>query len=335
MSGNIFVSTKQKLKNIISKIINFYLEPFELTDMKLNTPKKLNIPKKTIQKTKVKRSGTLSQLIDYYNNDKKRMIFIFGIFVSLIIGVLIFITNESLAWLGGYIIIVGIYTTMYSGLYYVFQRKRDVVDGFVRLMQEYIISKDLTTFKNFVKESKEIEYPLGFRDQLLEMKQSLDTKESSVVLKDFFERPENYYNELQIYKNLAINTIASQDNAITNALSDQIDYVKKSSTILESKLTFLKVFIYLILGFIFGIPAVLVYEFKTVLTSSGGVLSTINVLPSSIAYFFFLVFGGLAVVFLTITIYFGMYKEGNGIKMGLVMLYLTFIISIIIVFLQL
>ena len=332
---NIPKKIKGGLKLVVSKIISFYYGPFETVVLVSGEPKNKNQTViKKMPKTKVSRAGAFRQLMDYYSG-KKRPLLILGILLSAVLGIGTSITYPSLLWLGAYLLVIGVYTTLYSGLYYVFQRKRDVVDGFIRFMQEYIISMDLTTFKNFVKESKEIEYPAGFRNQIIEMKQSLNTKESSVVLREFFEDPKNYYPELQIYKNLSISAISSHDPAITNALSDQIDFIKKSSTILEAKLGFLQVFIYLVLGFMFGIQTVLVYQFKSVLTSSSGVLASLNIVPASIAYFFFLVFGGLSVVLLTIGIYFGMFKEGRAIKMGLIMLYIVFAISSVLAFTQL
>lgn len=332
---NIIASIKSGVGSLIDRIVSFYAEPFESISFKPKPKnKQKEKPIKKIEKSKVRRAGALKQLMDYYGG-KRRFAFIFGILFSFLIGIEIILAYPTFIWLGAYVIAVGTYTIMYSGLYYVFQRKRDIVDGFVRFMQEYMISRDLTTFKNFVKEIKEIEYPKGFRDQIVEMQQSLNTKESSVVLREFFDDPKNYYPELQVYKNLSISAITSQDKAIMNALSDQIDFIKKSSTILEAKLGFLQVFIYLVLGFMFGIQGVLTYQFKAVLSSSSGILANIKIIPSPVAYFFFLFFGGLSVVLLAIGVYFGMYKEGRGIKMGLIMLYIVFIASAIIALLHL
>lgn len=338
--NNIFGSMKSGFGAFIHKIANFYAEPFEALRSGSEERKKRKRDKANAKdvikmpKTKVNRSGTMKQLMDYYSG-KRRVLFGLGILLSAMLGVAVIVIYPSFAWLGAYLFIAGVYSTSYAGLYYVFQRKRDVVDGFVRFMQEYIIVRDLTTFKNFVKESKEIEYPAGFRNQIVEMKQSLNTKETSIVLTEFFEDPKNYYPELQVYKNLSISAISSQDNAITAALSDQIDFIKKSGAIMEAKLSFLQVFIYLVLGFMFGIQAILTYQFKSVLGSSTGILANLNLAPNGTFYFFFLVFGGLSVVLLSIGMYFGMYKEGRGIKMGLIMLYIVFAISLVIAFLHL
>ena len=336
MMSNVIKKIKLgSIKSTLIDIISFYIEPFELM---INPSKKKN--KKAnkeviyIPKSKVKRSGVIKQLLDYYKG-KKRIMLVLEIFISSFIGFGIIAEYPLFAWFGAYIVSIGVYTSLYSGLYYVFQRKRDVVDGFSRFVQEYIIVRDLTTFKNFVKETKVSEYPIGFRDQVIEMQESLNTKESSVVLKEFFENPINDYQELQINKNLAISAITSQDDAITNALSDQLEFSKKSRSIMEAKLSFLQVFIYLVLGFMFGIQAVLVFQFKSILGTGSGILANIIITPSSLAYFFFLVFGGLSVVFLSIGTYFAMYKEGRGIKAGLIMLYIVFVISFIIFFTQL
>ncbi len=334
---NILENTKTVLKSAVIRIIQFYYGPFETVvfDEKKSKNKNKTVIKK-IPKSKVHRSGVLKQLLDYYGGRKRVLLFL-GILISLSISIWILLLYPNLTWLSFYVLITGFYTTLYSGLYYVFQRKRDVIDGFTRLMQEYMLVMDVTTFKNFIKETNEIEYPNEFKDQIIEMKQKLNTKESSVVLKEFFEDPRNYYPELQVYKGLAISAISSHDESIVNALSDQIDFIKKSSTIFQSKLGFLKIFVFLVIGFIFLIQPVLVYQFKSVFSSGGGggILSKINVIPSNITYTFFLVFGGLTIIILMISVYFGMFREGQAIKMGLVATYLSFIISAFIYFMGL
>lgn len=334
MNKNIFKSFKEKIISFIKRFVAFYTEPFETLFIseektKQNKNKKVQVIK--MPQSKVHTAGTLKQLLDYYSG-ARRFLLILSIFITIIIGTLEMLLYPNYFYIGVYIIILGVYTSFYSGLFYVLQRKRDIIDGFTRFMQEYLIARDATTFKGFVRDTKELEYPAGFRDSLIEMKQKLNTQESAVVLREFFEDPKNYYPELQMYKNLSISAVTSQDEAIIKALSDQIEFTKKSTTILESKINFLQVLIYLVMAFIFGIQPVLVYQFKNILTgSNNGILSGLIITPSSIAYFFFLVFGGLSVTFLTIGVHFAMYKEGKAIKMGLITLYVSFIISMIIV----
>jgi hypothetical protein len=335
---SIFNSIKNYFNPFIEKIITFYTAPFETFYVNKEKPiqdknKKVKVIK--MPKSKVHKAGVLKQLFEYYSG-AKRFLLILSIIFTLALGIGEMIMYPSYFYIGVYIIILGIYTSFYSGLYYVLQRKRDVVDGFTRFMQEYLIARDATTFKGFVKDSKEIEYPVGFRYELMEFKQKLNTKESSVVLREFFEDPKNSYPELQIYKNLSISAVSSQDESIIKALSDQIEFIKKSTTILESKINFLQALLYLVIAFVFGIQAVLVYQFKSILTGgNNGVLSDIIVVPSTTTYFFFLVFSGLTITFLTIGIYFAMYKEGKAVKMGLFVLYLSFALSLIISFLGL
>jgi len=311
-----FINFIDYVKSTFKKIINFYYEPFS----NIEIPKNVKKPVKKVKKNKkakderLKSEGIITQIIEYYG--KKIYFSIFLIVISIFIAsYLIILLGISYLWLSAYIITFISFISFYSGLNVVLQRKRSIIDGYLRFMREFLIYRKDITFKTHILESKENSYPRYFSEELKKMKLNLNTKQSYDVLSEFFNNPRNNFPELLTLKNLSLAVISTKDESIANALSEQIDYIENSRTILSSKLGFAKVFVFMAIGFIFLIQAFLVYQFSSSLGSSfaanngGGISLKVNLIPSPINYFLLLYIGGISIVLLIIATDLGTYDE--------------------------
>jgi hypothetical protein len=303
------------IKDKFKKIINFYYEPFSTIEIN-KQPKQKN--KKHVNKSKttdkIKSLGFVNQIIEYYGN--KIYIPIFISIMSVIGAVyLIILFGISYLWLAAYMITFISFISFYFGIKAALQRKRSIIDGYLRFMSDYLIHRKDITIKTHILESKEESYPAYFGEELKKMKLGLNTKQSYTVLSEFFEDPKNQFSELMTLKNLSLSVISTKDDSIANALSEQLEYIKNSRTILSSKLGFSKFFVYFSIGFIFLIQAFLVYQFSSTLGSSfssnnaNGFNLEINLIPDPINYFLLLYIGGISIVLLFIATDLGTYDE--------------------------
>jgi len=337
-----FINFIDYVKSAFKKIISFYYEPFS----NIGIPKNVKKPVKKIPKNKkfkderLKSKGIISQIIEYYG--KKIYFSIFGILISIFIAIyLVVLFGISYLWLSAYIITFISFISFYSGINVVLQRKRSIIDGYLRFMKEFLIYRKDITFKTYIIESKESSYPRYFAEELKKMKLNLNTKQSYDVLSEFFEDPKNKYPELLTLKNLSLSVISTKDESIAKALSEQIEYIENSRTILSSKLGFSRIFIFMAIGFIFIIQAFLVYQFSSNLgsafssNSGGGLKLNINLVPNPINYLLLLYVGGISIVLLMIASDLGTYNEDKIANHSLLVMILVLVISSIMFFMHL
>jgi len=343
------MATNRKLSNIIEyikdtvkKIINFYYSPFSDIDISNfgKAPKKKKTKKQKKQTDKnIKSSGIITQIKEYYG--RKIYISIFLSIISVLIALYILLIFEiSYLWLSAYIITFGVFLSFYSGIKSVLQRKRSIIDGYLRFIREFLIYRKDITFKTHILEAKEEDYPSYFGEELKKMKLSLNTKQSYDVLSEFFEDPRNKYPELTTLKNLSLSVISTKDDSIANALSEQIEYIENSRTVLSSKLSFTKIFVFLAIGFIFLIQAFLVYQFSSTLgstfsNSGEGFPFHVNLVPNPINYFLLLYIGGISIVLLMVAIDLGTYNEDKIANHVAFLLFVLIVISAVLFFLHL
>jgi hypothetical protein len=329
------------IKNVFQKIINFYYEPFSTISTNKRHKQKI---KKPVSKSKItgktKSLGFINQIIEYYG--KKIYIPIFVSIISVISAVyLILLFGISYLWLAAYIITFISFISFYFGIKASLQRKRSIIDGYLRFMRDYLIHRKDITIKTHILEAKEESYPAYFGEELRKMKLGLNTKQSYTVLSEFFEDPKNQFPELLTLKNLSLSVISTKDDSISNALSEQLEYIENSRTVLSSKLGFSKFFVYFSIGFIFFIQAFLVYQFSSTLGSSfssnsgGGFNLEINLVPNSINYFFLLYIGGISIVLLLMATDLGTYDEDKIANHTLFIMLIMIALSSIIFFLNL
>jgi len=317
----------ESIKFAIKKIVGFYYEPF--SDIEIPKTEKKNIKKspkiKKVKDEKLKNSGFIKQVIEYYG--KKIYFSLLIILISIFIGIYLVVSlGLSYLWLSAYIITLVSFISLYSGIKVALQRKRSVIDGYLRFIKEYLIYRKDITFKTHILESKESSYPFYFAKELEKMKLNLNTKQSYIVLSEFFDDPKNNYPELLSIKNLSLSVISTKDDSIANALSEQLDYIENGRTILSSKLGFTKFFIFIVVGFIFLVQVFLTFQFSSVLSGSfssngGGLSLNINLVPTPINYFLLLYVGGISVLLTLIAIDIGTYDEdkiANHMLLGLI-----------------
>jgi len=338
-----FINFIDYVKSAFKKIISFYYEPFSSIEIPKNTkkPVKKTQKNKKVKDERLKSEGIIRQIIEYYG--KKIYLSIFAVLISIFIATyLIILFGISYLWLSAYIITFTSFISFYSGLNVVLQRKRSIIDGYLRFMREFLIYRKDITFKTHILESKENSYPRYFSEELKKMKLSLNTRQSYDVLSEFFNSPKNNYQELLTLKNLSLAVISTKDESIAKALSEQIEYVENSRTILASKLGFAKVFVFMAIGFIFLIQAFLVYQFSSSLGSSfasnaggGGFSLKINLIPTPINYFLLLYIGGISIVLLMVAGDLGTYDEDKIANHALLTMIVIIIISSIMFFMHL
>ena len=330
------------VKDAVKKIINFYYSPFSDIDLsnfgKAPKKKKREKPKKQTDE-KIKSSGIITQIKEYYGRKIYISIFLslISVFVALYV---LLIFGISYLWLSAYIITFGVFLSFYSGIKAVFQRKRSIIDGYLRFIREFLIYRKDITLKTHILEAKEENYPYYFGKELRKMKLSLNTKQSYDVLSEFFEDPRNNYPELITLKNLSLSVISTKDDSIAKALSEQIEYIENSRTVLSSKLSFTKIFVFLAIGFIFLIQAFLVYQFSSTLGSSfsnngEGFSLHVNLIPNPINYFLLLYIGGISLVLLMVAIDLGTYNEDKIANHVVFLLSILIVISAVLFFLHL
>jgi len=332
------------IKSGFREIVRFYYLPF--SDISIpkseKKPAMKKIPKNRKPKDeKIKSEGIISQIIEYYG--KKIYLSISITLISILIAsYLIILFGISYLWLSAYIITFTLFISFYSGLNVVLQRKRSVIDGYLRFMREFLIYRKDITFKTHILESKEGSYPYYFGEELKKMKLNLNTKQSYTVLSEFFDNPKNKFPELLSLKSLSLAAISTRDDSIANALSEQLDYIGNSRTVLSSKLGFSKLFVFLAIGFIFFIQAFLVYQFSSTIGSSfssvtneGGFSLKINLIPTPINYFLLLYVAGISIVLLIVATDLGTYDEDKIANHVLLSLIGIIALSVILFFMHL
>lgn len=333
-----------RLPGFIGKLVHFYIDPYQETagegilikkpkfsfnfiKRKRNNKKEENSLFVEAKKSKLVHSSILEQLKDYYG--KKFYLILSTLGAVLVVASIASIYYTNYMWLWFYLFFIFSFSAFYFGIHFIFQRKRDIIDGFIRFITGYIVSRSIVTFKGFVIDAKPSDYPKEFGKELINMKLLLNTKESMVVITQFFEDPKNSYPELQTFKTLTLGFVSTQDESIARALGNYLTYVDTSKKTLISKLNFIKIFPYVSLAFMFGIPAILMEQFKASFASESGILAKINITPTPLHYLFFLVFGSLAISIISAAIYMGTYDEGKAIKNGYLMMLALFVVSYI------
>ena len=334
-----FTSFMYYIESIVKKVISFYYTPF--SDIEIPKPAKKPVKKSKKQSTKRwQGNGFINQIIEYYG--KKIYILLLAVALSIFVAIEVIIDfGISYLWLSAYIITFVSFLSFYSGINAVLERKRSIIDGYTRFMKEFLIYRNDITFKTHILESKEESYPRYFAEELKAMKLKLNTKQSYEVLSEFFESPRNNFPELLMLKNLSLAVVSTKDDAIANALSEQLEYIENSRTILSSKLGFSKIFVFLTIGFIFLIQAFLIYQFSSSLGSafsSGngqGFSLKLNLTPTPINYFLLLYIGGISVILLIIATDLGTYDEDKIARHVLLTMLGLIILSSIMFFMHL
>jgi len=336
-----FINFIDYFKSTFKKIISFYYEPFSDIEIPKNVkkPVKKTSKNKKVKDERLKSKGIISQIIEYYG--KKIYFSIFGVLISISIAIyLVVLFGLSYLWLSAYVITFVSFISFYSGINVVLQRKRSIIDGYLRFIKEFLIYRKDITFKTHIMEAKENSYPRYFAEELKKMKLNLNTKQSYDVLSEFFDDPKNKYPELSTLKNLSLSVISTKDDSIAKALSEQIEYIENSRTILSSKLGFSRIFIFMSIGFIFLIQAFLVYQFSSSLGTAfsskgeGGFSLNVNLIPNPINYFLLLYVGGISIVLLMIASDLGTYNEDKIANHSLLIMIVMIVISSIMFFMH-
>lgn len=315
-----------KIKNIFEKIINFYTEPY--SDLKFNISVKNN-PKPKKIKNKNKRNAingetTLETFINYYKKNTLKVFIqiiisigiLFGVGIGLFVILKVFIFDQIWAIL--LISIVIVYSIIKPGMYYLFERKREVTNGIFLMIEDYIGNATHVSFKNFVENLDDSRYPRIFIDEFLNpMKKTMQTTYSEEALKEQLNIPRNSYYEVEKYKDFIIKAIASNDPSIRKALKVAIETSNESKKAYLDKMKATSFIVYIAIGFVMLFPAIFELIFLTTLSGvSLAGLSSKDVIPSALTFNLWFIFAVISSAGLIIGTKYYAGEEGQSVNYG-------------------
>jgi hypothetical protein len=285
-----------KIKSVLKKIVNFYVEPYSGIDIKIQEKEGgtyKEAPKKKRRAGKeISGETTYDIFIDYY---KKNILSVFAqIIMSLIIVlgvsliVLFFLKISIFSQIWALVLIGTIigYSIIKPGLYYLFERKKEITNGLFSMVSDYVENSDNVSFKNYVENLDDSRYPRIFIDEFLNpMKKLMQTTYSEGAIKEELNLPRNNYYEIEKYKDFIIKAIASNDQSIRKTLKIAIDTSKESKKAYVDKMKTTGFIIYLAIGLALLFPAVFIGIFISTLSGAGlAGITTATMLPTALTF---------------------------------------------------
>jgi hypothetical protein len=317
----------EKVKSFMLKIVTFYVEPYSGVNISVPS-KKINKKekRKNKQKNKEEISGTTTMqvFIDYYK--KNTLSVLLQVLSSLIlvvsVGLALFFFFKVLVlaqpWAIILIAVIVSYSIIKPGLYYLFERKKEVTTGLFSMIGDYIENSDTVSFKNYVENLDTSRYPKMFIEEFLNpMIKTMQTTYSESALKEQLNLPRNNYYEIEKYKDFIIKAVASNDQSIRKALKVAIETSKESKKTYIDKMKATGFIVYLAIGFALIFPGIFIGIFITTLSGVGlAGLTTSAMLPTALTFnlwFLNIVFSSTALI-IGITYYTN--QEGKAVVNG-------------------
>lgn len=317
-----------KIKSVLKKIVNFYVEPYSGINIKIQEKEGATYkePSKKKRKAGKEISGetTYDIFIDYY---KKNILSVFAqIIMSLIIVlgvsliVLFFLKVSIFNQIWALVLIGAIigYSIIKPGLYYLFERKKEITNGLFSMVSDYVENSDNISFKNHVENIDDTRYPKIFVDEFLNpMKKLMQTTYSEGALKEELNLPRNNYYEIEKYKDFIIKAIASNDQSIRKTLKIAIDTSKESKKAYVDKMKTTGFIIYLAIGLALLFPAVFIGIFISTLSGAGlaGITAS-TMLPTPLTFNLWFITVVLSSTFLMIGVKYYTGDEGKAVIQG-------------------
>ena len=333
----------EEIKNIFKKIINFYADPY--SDISLNfqnetKEEKQNTPKKKKGKSTKEITGetTIQIFINYYKKNTANVFIQVFISVALLIGIaiaLVLMFKLSIFTQLWYIILLSTaigYSVIKPGLYYLFERKKEITLGLFSLIGDYIENSTNVSFKNYIENIDSSRYPKLFIEEFLNpMIKTMQTTYSEEALKQELNLPRNNYYEIEKYKDFIIKAIASNDQSIRKALKIAIETSKESKKAYIDKMKSTGFIVYIAIGFAMIFPAIFMFIFSTTLAGVGisGITSA-SILPSALTFNLWFLTIVLSSTAMLIGFRYYMGEEGKAVIYGQYVLIGLTITSIII-----
>ncbi len=211
---------------------------------------------------------TLQALKMFYNNKKFILLInIFIVVIGILLGALMIkylfdLTLGSQLWFVTISVIMVVFTFLKPGLYYILERKKEIIDGFFTFIDDYIVIADDVTFNSFVdsavetKERKE-RYPKIFVEEFLTpLSIKIKTEYSTKALSEIMSYPRNNYYELNSFKDFVKTSIESDDKSLRQALKNAIDIAQEGKKRYYDKMKTTKFVSYISIVFMTIFPAI-------------------------------------------------------------------------------
>jgi len=300
-------------------------------------------------KTKSKANTTMEEsktqteaLIKFYKNNIFKTIgmaiavLLFLIAGSLILNYALRILVFNQAWFIILAIIILIYTFLKPGLYYILERKKEMIDGFFTFIEDYITVADDLAFSAFVDGiingiNKMQRYPKLFVNEfLIPLSIKMKTEYSTIALKEMLEIPRNNYYEIQKFNEFILNTLESNDKSLRQALKMAITTANEGKKRYYDKLASTSFVKYMAMGFMFAFPLMFMFMFLTSFSSSSVLpgISHTALKPSSGELFSWFICASLGATLLEAIINYYTGKEGKAVANSYLILIIMFVVCI-------
>jgi hypothetical protein len=336
------------IKELLKKFISFYTEPYSAIELKKEETPNNYIPDSNQEKKKKhkeEKQTIYSSFVDYYKKKTRKILLqVIVVTVILFIGTNLLLTSKipilTQPWFWIFSGIIMAFTFIKPGLYYILERKREIVDGFFIFMDDYIGQAQDVSFKAFVDElliSPELlkRYPKIFVDEfLIPLGNRMKIEHSTTALKRLLELPRNQYFELVKFREFIINTLDSNDSSLREALKSAISIASEGKRRYAQKMQSGTFISYLAIGMMIGFPTVFIGIFMSSMGSGSQTslqgLTAAQMMPTPLD---FTLWFGSTVIASTVLILISYYyseKEGESITKSYYTLILLYVVVIII-----
>ncbi|MEM3858796.1 MAG: hypothetical protein QW478_05245 [Candidatus Micrarchaeaceae archaeon] len=333
MKTNIF----EKIKNFLKAIVNFYVEPYQNWSLQLKSQSSQK-REKSKEVKEVSGQSMFEIFINYYKRNilsaiSQALGIILILFVLTVISEYVYSINLfTQIWFVFLFLISVIFAAIKPGLSYLFERKKEIIDGLLSLLEDYTETADVVSFKHYIESLDKTRYPPIFVVEFLEpLEKAMQVTYASRALKEQLDLPRNNYYEIQKYKDFIVSAIESDDKSIRNALKSALKTSKESRKTYLDKMQAANFVTFIAIGLTYIFPFIFMIIFITSIGTSGITgLSKSSILPTSLAFNLWFIFGIISSLIIIIGSNYYEGKENKAITYGFLTLIVLSILSAVI-----